>query len=176
MKIYLNKNKFQGFTLIELLVVIAIIGLLSSVVMASLNSARIKTRDTIRKENLTQLRTALTAYFNDHGSYPSTATAWKSSSPNDAVGNGSDTNYVPGLAPTYIPTLPKDPIGGGASIPICTIDGWQRSILYRSNDGTGYKLLDHCAPEGPMSSSDTFYDPYRATWAWMVCSGNDCSD
>ena len=49
-------NKTKGFTLIELLVVIAIIGILSSIVLASLNTARGKGANAAVKSNLTNIR------------------------------------------------------------------------------------------------------------------------
>ena len=65
----LKKKKF-GFTLIELLVVIAIIGILSSVVLASLNTARRKSRDARRVADLGQIRLALELYFDANRAYP----------------------------------------------------------------------------------------------------------
>ena len=65
-----KKNSKKGFTLIELLVVIAIIGILSSVVLASLNSARRKGRDARRVADIQQMQLALELYFDANRQYP----------------------------------------------------------------------------------------------------------
>ncbi len=58
----------KGFTLIELLVVIAIIGMLSSIVLASLNSARTKGQDSAIKTNLANARSQAELYYETDGS------------------------------------------------------------------------------------------------------------
>ena len=60
----------DGFTLVELLVVISIIGLLSSIVLTSVNSARARARDARRLADTRQIQNALALYYDDHGSYP----------------------------------------------------------------------------------------------------------
>jgi len=163
MNIITMNNKKKGFTLIELLVVIAIIGVLASVVLVSINSARTKAQDATRKAEMRQIESALSIHLNDLGFYPNTGGQWWSYS----VTYGSrplegPTGYIPGLAPTYISELPVDPAGVVAGVP----DG---GYLYRS-DGVNFKLLSHRLPSVYPTAGEAFYDPIRPTWAYALCS------
>ena len=70
-----SQQETRGFTLIELLVVIAIIGILSAVVLASLNSARSKGNDAAVKSNLDSLRSQAALYLSENGNYGSVGVA-----------------------------------------------------------------------------------------------------
>jgi prepilin-type N-terminal cleavage/methylation domain-containing protein len=90
----------RGFTLIELLVVIAIIGILSSVVLASLNTAKNKANDAARMADVRSLKTAIEMYVNDNNGYPTS----NGSSNGDVPLN--DAMLVSKLVPKYIPSMP----------------------------------------------------------------------
>ena len=97
LKFFQKKESKSGFTLIELLVVIAIIGLLASIVLASLNTARRKSRDARRIADAKQIQLALELYFDANGgTYPA----------------GTDMSV---LATTYISQVPASPSPGSYS-------------------------------------------------------------
>lgn len=60
-------NKSKGFTLIELLVVIAVIGILAAVVLASLGTARDKSKDKAIVSDIYNARTEIQSYFSTNG-------------------------------------------------------------------------------------------------------------
>ena len=88
-----KKHINRGFTLIELLVVIAIIGILSSVVLASLSTARDKGNDTSVKSNLNSIRTQAELYYLTTGSSSYGSQTWVSGAATSCTG-GMFSNSV----------------------------------------------------------------------------------
>ena len=122
-------NAKRGFTLIELLVVIAIIGILSSVVLASLNSAREKGRDARRVSDIKQIQLALELYFDSNSSYPADLTTLGSS--------------------TFISTVPTDPTTQTAYAYTQLSSGSSYHV------GANLETSDHSALDSDIDASST---------------------
>lgn len=100
----MKRQKYvRGFTLIELLVVIAIIGLLSSVVLAALSSARSKARDAKRRSDMAQYSRAAEMLYIDTNVGPTTT----------GYIEPEDSNLYPAFVPKYMPSIPVDPGSNG---------------------------------------------------------------
>lgn len=109
------RNKQQkGFTLIELLVVIAIIGLLSTLAIVALNSARQKSRDAKRVSDIKQIQTSLELYFADQNAYPAGSALVLGGA--SAATLSSTNGFAAAVAgTTYMGLVPSNPTPGGAN-------------------------------------------------------------
>ncbi len=138
-KLKWNMNK-KGFTLIELLVVIAVIGLLVSIVLVSVNNARVKARDIGRLSDLRQMQTALEMYYDTVGEYPrydgggdvACINAWAVSHPNYI----NCWNDLASKLSPYLSKIPLDPLNGYP--PTYAYYAYQYRTM---NSGQGYYLL-----------------------------------
>ncbi len=118
----------KGFTLIELLVVIAIIGLLSTLAVVALGSARQKSRDAKRLSDIKQIQTALELYYTDQNQYPvQTAAITIGDGTAVCLDNSAGGFVAAGCANAYMGLVPGDPSNGG-------------SYTYVSADGTTYTI------------------------------------
>lgn len=116
-------RKARGFTLIELLVVIAIIAILSTVVMAGLNSAREKGRDARRVGDIKAVQKALELFQDSCSGYPHLAP--------DVIGTGAtspltaatddtvSTNNCPTPFGNFLVAMPANPTPGGDGYMYC---------------------------------------------------------
>ncbi len=137
-------NKKRGFTLIELLVVIAVIGLLSSIVLVSIQGARTKARDAIRKQDIGQLEKALLLYWEKYGQFPSEAT-FDGSIGSDNCGCGA----------------------GGTAPGSCTGNNWcQTSQIWQGIVGNG---IMGALPKDPINNTTYYY--WYEPCCWQNCGG-----
>ncbi len=64
------KNHTRGFTLIELLIVVAIIGVLATMLLSAIFSAKGKAQIGVAKSQIKSIQAALAMYEGDHGKFP----------------------------------------------------------------------------------------------------------
>lgn len=135
-----------GFTLIEIMVTVAIIGILSTVVTFNLRDSGTQSRDAGRQADLRNLQVALESYKQVNGRYPAQCAAGGSSGWSGQLGtiyacSDGTREYIQGLAPKYIRTLPVDE----------KLNGTDSGYIY-TVDATGmvYKLRAHRTVESEV--------------------------
>ncbi len=140
----------KGFTLIELLVVIAIIGILSAIVLASLSTARLSSKDAQTKVNMHSLQTALQSYFIANGTMPINLTP--------GIGDCTGASLGPLVSGGFISQIASG---------ICYYD-------YGSGNTTGALLVTNLQGE-PLSTTGDIGTcrPFAAGTNWCSQSSNN---
>ncbi len=143
------KNFKKGFTLIELLVVVAIIGILASVVLASLNTARAKGANAAVKANMDNLRAQASIIYD-------------SANPNSYAGITSDATFTAGLAAAGT-------AGGGTPVKYGDANGWVAATALKTGEGTSNTLVDWCVDSAGKSEGITAVQMTAITGSTTLC-------
>ena len=141
MKFLSIKKRNTGFTLIELLVVVSIIGMLASIVLVALNSARAKGRDARRISDMQQIYTALYSFYLDKSCLPKPSLTGCVSN-GDANAGGWDYSSIGSFLPflvtgNYISQVPVDPINNVTGEPVPANTYAYRYYCYDLADNLG---------------------------------------
>lgn len=135
----------QGFTLVEVLVVASIIAILTAAVVANFGDGSAQSRDAERKSDLRNVESALELYRLRNGRYPEACNGpadgssghnwsgdWSGQLGTDYECANGTGQYIVGLAPEFISTLPTDPKA---------VSGDEGYVYAVSEDGLTYKFM-----------------------------------
>ncbi len=159
----------NAFTIVELLIVIVVIAILASISVVAYNG--IQNRANLAKVNseLLTINKAIQMYYAENGVYPDNSNTWRGYRGYGAYAQ----NFVPGLAPNYISSVPgPSPLSASSD------------YLYRSN-GVDYKLIAHSSnsvTDGfralcpiAVQQNPSMADSTRNCWAWGYWSSGGAS-
>lgn len=130
------RSNQKGFTLLELLIVIVIIGILAVLIIPNLASGPARARDSQRKSDLRNIKTALEAYHTDNSNYPQQL-----------------SDLTTGSTP-YMKTVPNDPKNSGVYVYTYTPD---------ANPAANYVLVAHLENKGDKDIKSGTTDTYEVT-------------
>jgi prepilin-type N-terminal cleavage/methylation domain-containing protein len=133
------KTLQKGFTLIELLVVIAIIGILSSIVLASLSSARSKGSDAAIQNTLSNMRAQAEIYYSNNNNYGGNASVSTITCPTTAVASSTSGLLGVAVGSGGLLSLTTDLVSkaGAAAKTVCTVSAngasWAAAAILASD-------------------------------------------
>jgi|ERR1041385_3805063 prepilin-type N-terminal cleavage/methylation domain-containing protein len=140
----MEMNRLRAFTLIELLVVIVIIAVLMGIAFPVFSTIQNQARKTQAKNDVTQIVTAVNAYYTEYGKYPI---------PSTATGDG----YTVGDGTTSSKAV-FDALRGLD----LTLNPRQIIFISPAEDKT------QASPKGKMGSDDQFHDPWTSPYSIRI--------
>lgn len=174
------KQARDSFTLIELLIVVSIIAIISVFIFVSVRTSQSRSRDSQRASDLSVLNAAIQMYYRETGHFPelpngcgtqradygwidgaSTAEVDNFISSNSDCYTGEDRDFMIGLTPSYIASLPSDP---GPKLEVFNRNN-RGYIYYRYLTGTAsnyrecYKILLMFPENGNSLQYQNIWDP-----------------
>lgn len=84
----------NGFSFVEMIIVVAIVSMLATLVIVSVQSARISARDSRRISDINEIRSALSLYYSKYNQYPTAITPGQAFTVNSVI---------------YLETVPHNP-------------------------------------------------------------------
>jgi prepilin-type N-terminal cleavage/methylation domain-containing protein len=150
----MNLHTKKAFTIIELLVVITIIGILSSIVLASVSTARGQSRDGKRVTDIKQIQLALGLYYDANSKFP--------------------LNITNTLAPSYTSVVPIDPLSSSGTtytydyVPYCASTDLNTPVSYHL--GTSLESTNNS-----NLLQDVDYSSFASS-TYVACTGGASTD
>jgi len=142
------RRHHEAFTLLELLVVIAVIAVLAGLLFPLVQSVLERAKKVQAKNDLTQIVTAVNAFYTEYGRYPTTVT-------------GGDANYGPGATGTDAVFKELRAVSGSS------INTRQVVFISPPEDAT------QASPRGKIGSDGQFHDPWATAYSIKIDANYD---
>jgi len=169
----MKKSTIKAFTLVEMLIVIVIIGILIASLMPRMQSAQGRARDVARKNDLSQIQTAIITYQQDKWKWPQLTLA--------KAGMWITWGIVQDLKDAWMSQVPTDPNGSNVVSWLWStnIDAWAYGYMVTNRNSiadAGFVLMARTEVEWSSNWLVCSGVNGTYTWNWNFAAGNDLKD